>query len=63
LAASTVGAVIAINTGLLGSGSLARIIADCVLAGLVVWFVIDLRQSRNGLQTPGPQDRVSPTHV
>jgi hypothetical protein len=63
LVASTICAVIAINTGLLGSGLVARIIAGCVLVGLALWFIIDVRQRDAGPTNPGPQAPLSPTGV
>jgi hypothetical protein len=63
LAASTICAVIAINTGLLGWGPVARIMTDCILAGLVIWFVIDVRQRSSGTKNPGPKAPLSPTHA
>ncbi len=43
-AASIVFFVVAINTGLLGSGALARIVANCVLVGVFLWLAIDVRR-------------------
>jgi len=42
--ASIIGVVIAVNTGVVGSGSFARIVSDCILAAGLIWFVIDMRQ-------------------
>jgi len=61
--ASTVAAAVSANTGLLGSGSLARTIADCVLVGLFTWFVIDVRQRWSSPKTPGPEAPPSPNHA
>jgi hypothetical protein len=44
LAASAICAAIAINTGLLGSGPLSRIVAACVLDGALLWFLIGVRR-------------------
>lgn len=63
LAASAACAMIAINTGLLGSGILARVIADCTLTGLVIWFVFDVRQRWNSPNNPAPRTPLSPTHI
>jgi len=60
LAASIICAVIAINTGLLGSGAMARIAADCLMAGAFLWFVIDASSSA---KNPGPKAPLSPTRA
>jgi hypothetical protein len=66
LVASTIGAVIAVNTGLFGSGPVARISADIVTAALLVWFVIDTRQYWSSSDSPVeqvPPSPVSPTRA
>jgi hypothetical protein len=63
LAACAICAAIAFNTGLLGSGLVARIIAGCVLVGLALWFIIDVRQRDTGLTNPGPKVPLSSTHA
>jgi hypothetical protein len=63
LAASAICAAIAINTGLLGSGLVARIIAGCVLVGLALWFITDVRQCDTGPTNPGPKVPLSPTRA
>jgi hypothetical protein len=60
-AASAISAVVAVNTGVLGSGLIARIVSDCVLAGLFLWFVVDAPRNWNGTRDPGPQPPLSPT--
>jgi hypothetical protein len=57
VAASAISAVVAVNTGLLGSGFLARIVADCALAGYLAWFVWNARK------TEDPQAPLSPTNA
>jgi hypothetical protein len=59
-AASGICAVIATNTGLLGSGLLARIVSDCVLAGVFLWFASAIRHNRYDPKNPGPQTPPSP---
>jgi hypothetical protein len=49
LTASAISAIVAINTGLLGVGTLAYIAADCVWAGLLIWFAMDVRSTRGVL--------------
>ena len=49
LTASAISAIVAINTGLLGVGAFAHVAADCVLAGLLIWFVMDTRSTRGAL--------------
>jgi hypothetical protein len=60
--ASTITTVVAINTGLLGSGPIARIAADCVLTGLFIWFVIYVRQSWSS-KNPGSEAPLSPSRT
>jgi hypothetical protein len=60
-AACAISAVVAVNTGLLGYGLIARIVSDCVFAGLFIWFVVDARRNWNGTKDPGPQAPLSPT--
>jgi hypothetical protein len=60
VAASGICAVIAVNTGMLGSGLIARIVSDCVLAGVFLWFANAVRHNRYGLKNPGPQTPPSP---
>jgi hypothetical protein len=43
--AAIICAVIAINTGLLGSGLLAQIVADVVLAGSFAWVIANAREA------------------
>jgi hypothetical protein len=66
IGASTICAVIAANTGLFGSGSVARISADLVTALLVVWFVIYMRPHWSSPKSPVeqvPASPVSPTRA
>jgi hypothetical protein len=60
--ASIVFFVVALNAGLLGSGTLARIVADCVLVGAFLWFAIDVRR-RWSVINAEPQASHSPTHA
>jgi hypothetical protein len=60
-AASAISAVIAVNTGLLGSGLIVRIISDCVFAGFFIWFAMYARELSSGPKNPGPQAPLSPT--
>ena len=61
--ASAISAVIAVNTGLLGSGLTARIVSDCVFAGFFIWFAIDARERLSGPKNPGPQGPLFPTNA
>jgi len=63
LTASAICAVIVVNTGLLGSGSLAQITADCVLAGLIIWLAVDARQRWGDQRDTGSKDPLSPNHA
>jgi hypothetical protein len=60
-AASTISAVVAVNTGMLGSGLTARIVSDCVIAGFFMWSVTYARELLSGLENAGPQAPLSPT--
>jgi hypothetical protein len=60
-AASAITAVIAVNTGLLGSGLIARIVSDCVFAGLFIWWLTYARELLNGPENADPQAPLSPT--
>jgi hypothetical protein len=55
--ASAISAVVAVNTGLLGSGIMARIVSACLLAGLSLWIVIEARRDSNSTEDRG----LSPT--
>jgi hypothetical protein len=61
--ASAISAVIAVNTGLLGSGLIPRIVSDSVLAGLFIWFVIEARRNSNGTTDQSPQTPLFPTNA
>jgi hypothetical protein len=63
LAASAICAAIAINAGLLGSGSLSRIVAACVLDGGALWFIITVRRGGSNTQDPGETVPISPTRT
>jgi hypothetical protein len=60
--ASLVFFVVAINAGLFGSGNLARIVADCLLVGVFLWFAIDMRR-RWIVINQGNQAPLSPTRA
>jgi disulfide bond formation protein DsbB len=62
-AAAAISAVVAVNTGLLGSGLIARIVSDCVLAGLFIWSAMWARELSSGPKDPGPQAPLSPTNA
>lgn len=61
-AASIVFFVVAINSGLLGSGTLARTVANCVLVGVFLWFAIDVRR-RWSVINSDQQAPISPTRA
>jgi len=63
LAASVICAAIAFNAGLLGSGSLSRIVAACVLDGGALWFIITVRRHGNNPEDPGETVPISPTRA
>lgn len=52
-ATSVISAVIAVNTGLLGSGLMARIVSTCIFAGFSLWVVIEARRDSNGTEDRG----------
>jgi len=52
-AASAICAVVAVNTGLLGSGLMARIVSACLLAGFSLWIVIEARRDSNSTEDRG----------
>jgi hypothetical protein len=52
-AASAISAVIAVNTGLLGSGVMARIVSFCLLSGFFLWFVIEARRNSSSTENRG----------
>jgi hypothetical protein len=58
-----VSAVVAINTGLLGSGSLARIAANCILGCVFMWFANEVRKNWNTTKNPGTQAPFAPTRA
>jgi hypothetical protein len=53
--ASLVCAVVAVNTGLLGWGWLARIVSDCALAGVLAWLALEVRQRLTGRENVATQ--------
>jgi hypothetical protein len=61
--AATACAVVAINAGLLGSGSLASIVTICVLVGAFVWFAKGLRQNWSDPKNSAPPSPLSPTRA
>jgi hypothetical protein len=62
-AASAIFAVIAVNTGLLGSGLIARIVSDCVFAGVFIWCANEFRRNWNGTKDPDAGAPLSPTNA
>jgi hypothetical protein len=60
--AAEVCAVVAVNTGLLGSGSIARMVATCALVGVFLWFVSNVRNNWEA-KNPGPQTPLFPTRA
>jgi hypothetical protein len=62
-AASAISAVMAVNTGLLGSALMARMVSDCLLAGFFIWFAMWARELSSGPKDPGPQAPLSPTNA
>jgi hypothetical protein len=58
--ASLVGATVAVNTDLLGSGALGRLVAGCVVIGIFLRFAIDARENWEP-KNPGPRAPLSPT--
>jgi hypothetical protein len=58
---SMVGALVAANTGLLGSGPVARIVGDFGLVAIFIWFLFDLRQSWGNSNSSHPQAPLTST--
>lgn len=55
VAASLAGIIAAVDTGLLGNGSFARIVGDCLLAAALTWLVMRARQNWGRSKNPDPR--------
>jgi hypothetical protein len=63
IASSGICVLIALNTGLLGTGRTTRVVTDLAVSGAVLWFALNAGEVWGGRKNPGPKAPLSPTRA